>query len=562
MPRPYGFPVLSIAPPVLADKLRSGLPQWAMGLEEPALARYLSLKALGSGDADLCACGAGLAQWSWQRAPLDASRAELLALGVPGSPGAEFAAALRPLLAGGPNPDELGALLNSGDMPLALRVLLPRLRDPATGLAWLAPAWDALLRQGSMDLAAAALAACRWPRALEPLRLRLAAEASFLYAPTAEALTALEALEAADSTLLFRAWAALVRTELLPRLGQPEAGREDLSALFAALPWHTHLGLKLHDLLVPPPVAGPQDTAKAVILVYSWNKAGLTRQTLESLARTDYGQARILTLDNGSTDGTGEVMEACAGLFPPGALRCLRLPVNIGAPAARNWLIAQPEVQAADFAVFLDDDVLLPERWLGRLLGEAQAQPRAGAVGCRIVSANPPPCLQSADYQLFAPSGQARTFRDLPENVGVFDNCAGSLDFGLFTYARPAVHVSGCCHALRVDVLRQLGGFDIRFAPTQFDDLDRDLCSAAAGHAAVYAGDVRVAHVQHSSLAKAKGPAAMGQVFGNKIKLEGKHGHAEMDALFRSSLAALWEDLVAKWRVVGPQLPGRGAMKE
>jgi len=79
---------------------------------------------------------------------------------------------------------------------------------------------------------------------------------------------------------LFAAWAAYLRAELHLRLGELLAGREGLAGLFAALPWHTHLGLKLHDLLVPPPVAAPADTARAVILVYSWNKAALTRQTL------------------------------------------------------------------------------------------------------------------------------------------------------------------------------------------------------------------------------------------------------------------------------------------
>lgn len=548
MSRPIGFPTLSIAPPALADKLRPVLPQWAMGLEEPGLARYLSLAALGSADSDLAACGAGLALWSWQRAPLDPQRAEVLAQALPGVPSAAFAAGLLARLQGGPDADEVAALTASGDMGLILRVLLPRLRDPATGLAWLAPAWEGLLRLGTADLPLAALDACLWPADCAPLRARLVAEAKFLYAGAGDALAAVDALDAADPGALFGAFSAFLRAELLLRLGQTLAGRDALAALFAQLPWHTHLGLKLHDLLAPRPAAREEDTARAVILVYSWNKAGLTRQTLESLARTDYGNARILALDNGSSDDTGAVMEACAGLFPAGALRVIRLPVNVGAPAARNWLIAQPEVQAAEFAVFLDDDVLLPERWLCRLLGEALAHPEAGAVGCRIVSATPPPCLQSADYQLFAPSGRAGTIRDLPEHVNVFDNCAGALDFGLFTYARPAAHVSGCCHALRVEVLREHGGFDIRFSPTQFDDLDRDLRSAAAGRPAVYAGDVAVAHVQHSSLAKAKGPAAMGQVFGNKIKLEGKHRREAMDAVFRAGLEALWDDLGRKWR--------------
>jgi hypothetical protein len=59
---------------------------------------------------------------------------------------------------------------------------------------------------------------------------------------------------------------------------------------------------------------------------------------------------------------------------------------------------------------------------------------------------------------------------------------------------------------------------------------------------------VAIAHVQHSSLAKAKGAAAMGQVFGNKIKLEGKYAREAVDAAFRAGLDALWDDLGRKWR--------------
>lgn len=550
MPLPFGVPVLSIAPAALADKLRS-LPQWVMGLEEPGLARYLALTALGAGDADLAASGAGLAYWSWQRAPFDPMRSMLLGHALPGGPAAQFSAALGQRLAGEVDVDGLAALLSCGDASLVVRVLLPRLREPVQGLAWLARAWDGLLRLGSPDLARAALEACRWPMPIAPLRARLAAEVEFLYAPPEAALAALDELAVADSLGIFAAYGAYLRAELLLRLGEVQGGRHGLVELFAAMPWHTHLGLKLHDLATPPPTAGADDTRRAVILVYSWNKAELTRRTLAGLARTDLGGARVLALDNGSTDGTGEAMEASRALFAEGALRVIRLPVNIGAPAARNWLLRQPEVAPAEFAVFLDDDVELPPRWLRRLLGAALDNPDAGAAGCRIVSATPPPCLQSADYQLFAPANEARTFRDLPENVNVFDNCAGAMDIGLFTYARPALHVSGCCHLLRTAMLHELGGFDIRFSPTQFDDLDRDLTSAAAGHPAFYAGDVAIAHVQHSSLAKAKSVAATGQVLGNKIKLEGKHGNAEMDASFRAGLAALWADLDRKWRALG-----------
>lgn len=554
-PLPSGFPFPSIAFPALADKLRLALPQWAMGLEEPGLARHLAARALLSGDGELFACGAGLALWSWQRAPLEPGRSvlllEALAAFSPSAPGpgslSEFLNRLQASLEGQPEPDEVAALLAAGDTALAVRLLLPRLRDPAQGVGWLASAWDGMLRLGSPDLCAAALSACPWPEALLPLRGRLAAELSFLFDEPETALLALDEVDEA----LFGAWAMYLRAELLLRLARVEAGRDLLAALFKVLPWHTHLGLKLHALAFPLPVAPPEAAGDATILVYSWNKAELVRQTLTSLARTDIAGARIVALDNGSTDETGAAMEECRALFAPGAMSVVRLPVNIGAPAARNWLLSLPEVRERAWAVFLDDDVLLPERWLLRLLGAGLANCRVGggcgAVGCRIVSARPPVCLQSADYQLFKPGAGARTFEDRPDLVNVFDNCAGGLDFGLFSYARPATHVSGCCHALRTSVLAELGGFDIAFSPTQFDDLERDLRSAVAGRGAVYCGDVAVAHVQHSSLAKAKGPAAIGQVMGNKLKLEGKFAPADLEAVSEAGLAALWADMADKW---------------
>ena len=71
----------------------------------------------------------------------------------------------------------------------------------------------------------------------------------------------------------------------------------------------------------------------------------------------------------------------------------------------------------------------------------------------------------------------------------------------------------------------------------------------------MYCGDVAVAHVQHSSLAKARGPAAIGQVMGNKLKLEGRFTPADMEAASGSGLAALWADLLGKWTELST--PGR-----
>ena len=47
-------------------------------------------------------------------------------------------------------------------------------------------------------------------------------------------------------------------------------------------------------------------------------------------------------------------------------------------------------------------------------------------------------------------------------------------DWGAYGLTRPCATVTGCCHLFPTDVLAATGGFDLRFSPTQYDDLDHD----------------------------------------------------------------------------------------
>lgn len=101
--------------------------------------------------------------------------------------------------------------------------------------------------------------------------------------------------------------------------------------------------------------------------------------TLASLAASELsapgGEAWIFALDNGSTD-TPDVYRKWRHLA--GRMTVVTLP-NTWRPAARNWLLALPEVRRADWAAFLDDDVAVPADWLRRLWSALRAYPDAGA---------------------------------------------------------------------------------------------------------------------------------------------------------------------------------------
>lgn len=530
--------------------LRQGIPGLPLGLEEPGLrlAQARRLLDLSAQSKALAAPARSLALWAWQRDPLNREACGLLQAAQP-SPQAQALAARLDALLAAPFPEEdWNTLLASGEHALVLRQLLPRLGAKGSGLAWLARTWDWLLRLGREDLPRNMLEAAAWEPDLAPLRQRLLAEWAFFYAPADEALTQVEALDSGT----FGFWRELAATTLLQRLGRADEARQRLTGLWQRMPWHPHLTLCLHTLLHAP--APARDARGVCLLLYSWNKRDLLKDTLEGLAASELLGARVAVLDNGSQDGTAEMLDQAKAWFPEGSLEIVRLPVNIGAPGARNWLLSLPLVRASAYAAFLDDDVILPKDWLSRLLSSALAAPWAGVVGCRIVSAKAPACLQSADYNLLPGRYGHETYPGLPENIHLLENAAGSLDLGLFSYSRRTLSVSGCCHLLRTDTLDKVGRFDLRFSPTQFDDLERDIRANLAGVPVLYAGDVAVAHVQHSSLAKASTSAAVGQVIGNKVKLECLYTREQIQPLAEAGLTRLWDDLEAKERELAQEL--------
>jgi len=250
-----------------------------------------------------------------------------------------------------------------------------------------------------------------------------------------------------------------------------------------------------------------------------------------------------VVLDNGSADETPEVIRRLAGSFAPGRFERVALPVNVGAPAARNWLLALTACREAAWVAFLDDDLVLPPDWLVELLSAAATDPGASAIGCRITDAVPPFGVQSADYHLLPREWIARSFDDLPERLAV-NNFGGTADTGLFAYTRPCLSVTGCCHLIRPAD----GGFDLKFTPTQFDDLDRDLGVFLKGGHALYHGRLAVLHRQHSSLRQAASAAASAQVLAHKLKLEFKHTGDEPGRILARQWPMLAKDLAQKAR--------------
>ncbi|GAB6036962.1 glycosyltransferase [Fundidesulfovibrio butyratiphilus] len=510
----------------LPGPLRYGLLLGSSG--RPHLAGLARLALATPATQDL---GLSLLHAAWRAAPLDASLAGALDALNRGraflSP--ETAACVRAVAAQARPPADTGPLAELAarrDHAGLARFLDQRLAAGDHELFWRAHRLDLAFLLADWDRARE-LAHRPWPQGTEPARAKSIGDLAFQTGdPETAARFYAEAVPLCDER-----WACA-----LVRLGRREEGAALLARAVRADPWNVGALLRLHDILQELDQPGPPPPGGVAVCLYTSGKADELDATLAALAASNPRETRFLVLDNASPDRTPEVLGAWSDRLGE-KLVAFRLPVNIGAPAARNWLMTRPEVRACAFTAYLDDDALVPPDWLGRFGTAVSAFPDAWVWGCLTADQAAPGRLQNADIHLEWERG------DAPNPACL---CAQDLDYGQFAYLRPSLSVTGCCHLFRTEALLAGGGFDIRFSPTQYDDLDHDLRQARAGGATIYQGHLKVLHARLSGALLHLDERATANSMANLRKLAAKHPPDALEALRRRDEDLLARDLARK----------------
>jgi hypothetical protein len=425
----------------------------------------------------------------------------------------------------------------AGDENRLQRYLENECRAGRHALFWLHVALRQAVLRRDFDWGEARIAAL--PPELAPLGHKLAGDLALLSDRPKLALTRYVAAgEMAP-------WpAGLLRLGLAAwRCGETDRAMHCFAAMLRVMPEHFTAALALYDLAFGRSTATAPVPGSLAIALYTYNKSADLDQTLASLFASPIGDAPVFILDNAATDDTPAVVAAWTDRVGP-RLSSIRLPVNIGAPAARNWLAADPRIRQADFVVYLDDDVDLPPDWLLRLGAAVTAYPEAGVWGCHVADSGNPAVAQGIDAMLLpARSGN-------PDNAPrCSDAHAEGFDYGAFAHLRPCLSVMGCCHLFRRERLEACGGFDIRFSPSQYDDVDHDLRLVLAGRAPVYQGHLTIGHRRPAPVfAPSRSDQSAGSQ-ANRHKLLAKHQErfGELAATMRRIAS---EDLEAKWRAL------------
>jgi GT2 family glycosyltransferase len=214
------------------------------------------------------------------------------------------------------------------------------------------------------------------------------------------------------------------------------------------------------------------------VVVVNWNRRDLLRACLDSLRAQTGVSFETIVVDNGSTDGSPELVRDYG-------LQLICNQTNRGFCAANNQGIAAAR---GDFIALLNNDAEAEPGWLAALHRACATSPDVGMAASKVLVWEDPTRMDKVGHLIF-PDGQNR------------GRGSGALDRGQFDRAEEVLWPDGSAAMYRNSMLDRIGGFDEDFF-AYGDDAELGLRARIAGWQCVYAPDAVVRHHRGSTLGK------------------------------------------------------------
>jgi len=212
------------------------------------------------------------------------------------------------------------------------------------------------------------------------------------------------------------------------------------------------------------------------IIIPVWDQLALTRRCLEAVRQKTRVPYRLILIDNGSGEETRKYLESLArGAAWKGVL--VRNEKNLGYIKAINQGL---KISTSPYVCLLNNDIVVTEGWLERMLEFARSHPEAGLVNC----------LQNNDPGLRIPQDLEDFARSRVKDRGQWME----LD-----------HCTGGCLVIRREVIQQIGYLDEAFGEGYWEDNDYSRRAQKAGFRCLRPLDTYVWHDVGASFRKTAG---------------------------------------------------------
>lgn len=240
-------------------------------------------------------------------------------------------------------------------------------------------------------------------------------------------------------------------------------------------------------------------TGRWTAIVVNYNGAGHLEACLAALSRSTMRPADALVVDNASTDDSLQELHG----YP--RVDVLRQPRNLGFAGGANAGLARVET---DYALLLNPDVEVEPSFGAELVAAFDADPRLGAAGALLLYPDGR-TVQHAGGVLEQPL------------LTTHHRGAGSTDLAAWTRPADVDYVTGGAMALRMTAVRAVGGFDERFTPVYYEDVDVCVRLRSQGWEVRYLPALRASH--HEGVTLQRSAAYFHYVTANRLRFALKH---------------------------------------
>lgn len=282
------------------------------------------------------------------------------------------------------------------------------------------------------------------------------------------------------------------------------------------------VGFDLTALLLtePKPERTPAAaTIKTSIVIPVFNKAEFTFECIRSLIQEiDFGETEVVVVDNASTDQTKAVLAHLENV-----VRVIRNEENRGFVDACNQGAAAAR---GKYLLFLNNDTMVQPGWLNHLVETIEANPEHGAVGSMFLYHDG--SIQEAGGIVWR-NGEAHHY-----------GWRASPDDRRFNFAREVDYCSAASLLIKKQIFERLGGFDRRFVPAYYEDIDLCFGVRSLGYKVIYQPMSRLLHFE--------GVTAGAET--SSLHFEGVTAGADTSSEIKYFQIANREKFVEKWRAV------------
>jgi GT2 family glycosyltransferase len=215
------------------------------------------------------------------------------------------------------------------------------------------------------------------------------------------------------------------------------------------------------------------------VIVVNWNGQRFLDECLTSLANQTWRQREFLLVDNGSTDGSRDLLVSWSKRLP--RARAILLPTNTGFCKGNN--VAFQEAHG-EWIALLNSDAVAEPQWLEELLRCGSPEQRVGMLASKILFQDPPGVIDKAGHLIYW-DGQNRGRGTMEADVGQYDK------------PEEILWPDACAALYHRKVFEETGGFDETFFAFG-DDADLGMRARLLGWKAWYVPTALVHH-RHSA---------------------------------------------------------------